>query len=205
MNKSVIVAGALAIMVAVTMMFGNPQWSSFIWYFQSQVLCRKLEAPPLYTGLWIEWRGAYSWHDMWEGGMNRETMFRNGVRDGIDNTYYPDGAIEYGRCYKNGKEHGKFIDCSDPGKIWSVMEYQEGIEVKRSRYEDGRLDYVETNRADDRRYIEYYPNGSLKRETFYYEPGRKWCGTKRYAEDGTLTFHSYLEFGKEVVVVNRAQ
>ena len=105
-------------------------------------------------------------------GSQMLTMFRNGEKDGIEISWYPDGRLWANWKWKQGKLHGECTTVQEDGRI------------VRGVYSNGNMN----------RNLFYDINGVLRRESIHDERGLP-EKVKSYRQDGSL--FGVLEFRNE--------
>jgi antitoxin component YwqK of YwqJK toxin-antitoxin module len=96
---------------------------------------------------------------------------KDGLRDGIERTYYTGGIIFRDINYKNGKQDGLTITYHSNRKVKSVSPYKDGKQegMAKSYYESGKLEteFPYRNGLADGVAKRYYESGQLQEEISY--------------------------------------
>ncbi|WP_375580974.1 hypothetical protein ABWH96_08165 [Marivirga tractuosa] len=58
--------------------------------------------------------------------VGRESVYKEGQRNGVDKIYYPNGELRIFQHYKNGQLHGKYISYDENGNVEEQYSYKEG-------------------------------------------------------------------------------
>ena len=118
------------------------------------------------------------------GKLQKDVMYKNGMKEGLCKEYYEDGKLQKQGRYKNDVEEGVFKEYFNNGEL-----------QKEVIYKNGKKEGV---------YKEYYKDGTLEKEIMY-KDGRREGIAKDYYEDGTLAEEIMYErgFRKEIVVARK--
>lgn len=93
--------------------------------------------------------------------LEKEDLYSNNTRNGISNYYFPNGVIQFSVNYIDGKRQGYSKEYDKLGNLITVIQYQNGREIDRSRI-NRMQDSVKYGVWKD-----FYPNGKIKSEMNY--------------------------------------
>lgn len=85
-------------------------------------------------------------YEEFHGYVASEFEIKDGLQDGYEKCFYPDGKIESNIEFKKGLEDGLAIYYSEEGVITEKLFFEKGIELWSEVYEDGET--VERNEID---------------------------------------------------------
>jgi len=98
----------------------NPQWSKYIYVFQSQMLKRNIYPPENYTGIWREWHPNFQ--------LAHEAIYKEGKLIDSEKEWSSDGAL-VSQIILDGE---KIIDVkmwnSKTKKLWYHKDYSTGVQ-----------------------------------------------------------------------------
>lgn len=134
------------------------------------------------------------------GCLTREFELFNGLREGLYQSYYPNGKRYEELNFVNGLRHGECKTYYDNGSLESVFSYRyDEIEgVGRQYFPTGKIK-LETCSRDGKPHGVvkfYYPNGELCEEDMY-EDGVRNGYARKYHENGTLELECFYDYGLE--------
>ena len=107
------------------------------------------------------------------GQVKRETIYKQGLVEGIEKFYYPSGKPEAQKSFVKDKPAGKWTEWYEDGKLRAEAEYGNlGWKQKETRYyPSGKIKYMEVHTKGMLRHeaTSYYPNGQKSSHKIYQE------------------------------------
>ncbi|MFC1479943.1 toxin-antitoxin system YwqK family antitoxin [Candidatus Omnitrophota bacterium] len=131
--------------------------------------------------------------------VHEEGTYKDGEKEGIKKSYYPNGKLRYEISYRNGSYDGRSVHYHSNGKIRSDYVYKKGFPVDGVRvnyHSDGKVSQKLSykNGQEDGVTKWYYGNGNIKGETLIIK-GKTTGVEKKYYPNGKLEFESFSEGG----------
>lgn len=111
-----------------------------------------------------------------------ETFYINGIQEGIETNYYPNGKTSMIIGYLNGKRHGTSQEYDERGTLVSIANW-------KYDKQDGEMK-------------EFYPNGNLKSVSSWKDDVQHGISAF-YGEDGRITEKALWSHGKVVKYYSR--
>lgn len=123
------------------------------------------------------------------GVKSKEGKVINGLKQGLWKRYNKDGVLIKEYNLKEGKDHGKRIDYYPNGKVESISNWDNNMQIGLTKYffENGaikEINYVK-NKKLHREFIEYYKSGQIKTQEFYWN-GKLKDTSKYFYENGQI-------------------
>jgi len=100
--------------------------------------------------------------------------YKNNLRNGVVQAYYPDGSLKFSKNYKDGKLNGISISFHIDADFYEIGNYKGGLPIGK--------------------WQNYYPNGDILKTKFYNENGD--------IEGESTSFNELGEKTNEVIYVN---
>jgi len=105
--------------IALSLPFGNPQWSKWHYFFQWKTYPgKKPKIPKEYNGRWV------MWHENGKPGL--EGTIVDGKLHGSYIIWYQSGKVMEKANFKNGIPHGRGKKWDENGKLLVNLNYQNG-------------------------------------------------------------------------------
>jgi antitoxin component YwqK of YwqJK toxin-antitoxin module len=138
----------------------------------------------------------------WKNGqMYSETLFKDGMKHGVERFWYDNHQIRFESPYKAGAMHGVFKQWDRDGKLLGSFEMKEGTGVRKLWHDNGQLDKEEPYKdgKEDGTLKFYFPDGK-PRQIIHYKEGQAHGVSRIWDKGGKLTENSPLYYvnGKKV-------
>ena len=115
--------------------------------------------------------------------------YKNGVKDGVQQKFHPNGKLQFRGTYRNGKPVGVHLYYNEKGDLVQKIYYENGQQVKEEDYENGKLTGLAISANGHTRDVKFfYEDGQLKTHIVYQNDGIAETG---YHKNGKIKWEKY--------------